>query len=196
MRYTPRIEEPWLGVSGPIASDVGASAFGVEERGKLGEVVVSMRHRRTARRRSESGASAVEFALVAPIFIMLVFGVISFGIVFGQNLALDNAAREAARSAVVENRTCGQIETTATDAAHSIAMDGDDVAVSIKRGQSAAAAVNACAGGDAVTPCTGSAAGDSIYVQLDFTSQLIIPLALVKDTYPIAGNGVFRCEFS
>ena len=148
------------------------------------------------RRRSETGAAAVEFALVAPLFILLVFGVVSFGIVFAQNLALGNGAREAARSGVVENRTCGQIRTSATDAANSIAMQGADVTVSIKRGQSSATAVNAFSGGDAVTPCTGSAPGDSIYVRLDFTSHLIIPLAIVKDTYPLSGNGVFRCEFS
>ena len=148
------------------------------------------------RRRRHDGASAVEFALVAPLFIILVFGVISFGIVFAQDLALGNGAREAARSAVVENRTCGQIRTTASDAATSIAMDGSDVTVSIARGQSAATAVDACAGGDGVQPCAGSAAGDAIYVRLDFTSRLVIPLALVKDSYPISGNGVFRCEFS
>ncbi len=147
-------------------------------------------------RDEESGASAVEFALVAPLFIILVFGVISFGIVFAQNLALGNGAREAARSAVVENRTCGQIKTTATDAANSIAMSGTNVTVSIKRGQSAATAVNACSGGDTVKPCVGSIANDSIYVRLDFTSKLIIPLALVKNSYPISGSGVFRCEFS
>lgn len=141
------------------------------------------------------GAAAVEFALVAPLFIILVFGLISFGIVFAQNLALGNGAREAARSGVVENRTCGQIKTTAMDAATSISMQGADVTVSIKRGQSAATAVNACAS-DAVTPCTGSVAGDSIYVRLDFTSHLIIPLAIVKDSFPLSGNGVFRCEFS
>lgn len=138
----------------------------------------------------------VEFALVAPLFIILVFGVISFGIVFAQNLALDNGAREAARSAVVENRTCGQIKTTAKDAANTIAMQGTNVSVSIKRGQNAATATNACGGGDAVKPCTGSAPGDSIYVKLDFTSHLIIPLAVVKDSFPLSGNGVFRCEFS
>jgi Flp pilus assembly protein TadG len=138
----------------------------------------------------------VEFALVAPIFIILVFGVISFGIVFGQNIALGNAAREAARSAVVENRTCAQIRTTAKDAAASIAMDGQNVSVSIKRGQNLATATNACAGGDSVNPCAGSADGDSIYVRLDFTSRLIIPLAVIKDSYPLSGNGVFRCEFS
>lgn len=149
-----------------------------------------------AAQRSADGAAAVEFALVAPLFIILVFGLISFGIVFGQNLALGNGAREAARSGVVENRTCGQIRTSAKDAATSIAMQGTAVTVSIKRGQSAATAVDACTGGDAVTPCTGSAAGDSIYVRLDFTSHLIIPLAIVKDTFPLSGSGVFRCEFS
>ena len=148
------------------------------------------------RRRSSAGAAAVEFALVAPLFIILVFGVISFGIAFAQNLALGNAAREAARSGVVEGRTCGQIRSTATDAANTIAMQGSNVTVTIKRGQTAATATNACTGGDSVTPCAGSAAGDSLYVRLDFTSQLIIPLALVKDSFPLSGDGVFRCEFS
>jgi Flp pilus assembly protein TadG len=146
-------------------------------------------------RRTTDGAAVVEFALVSPLFIILVFGVISFGIVFAQNLALDNGARGAARSAVVENRTCGQIKTTAKDTASTIAMQGTNVTVSIKRGQSAATATNACAN-DSVKPCAGSAPGDSIYVRLDFTSHLIIPLAVVKDTFPLSGNGVFRCEFS
>jgi Flp pilus assembly protein TadG len=145
--------------------------------------------------RPADGAAVVEFALVAPIFIILVFGVISFGIVFAQDLALDNGAREAARSGVVENRTCGQIKTSAKDAATSIAMKSADVSVSIKRGSSAATAVNACAS-DLVTPCTGSSPGDSIYVRLDFTSHLIIPLAIVEDSFALSGNGVFRCEFS
>jgi Flp pilus assembly protein TadG len=146
--------------------------------------------------RPDDGAAAVEFALVAPLFIILVFGLISFGMVFAQSLALDNGAREAARSGVVENRTCGQIRTSAKDAASTIAMQGTDVTVSIRRGQSAATATEACAGGDAVNPCTGSATGDSLYVRLDFTSHLIIPLAVVQDSFPLSGKGVFRCEFS
>jgi Flp pilus assembly protein TadG len=149
------------------------------------------------RRRTSDGAAAVEFALVAPLFIILVFGVISFGIVFGQNLALENGARQAARSAVVENRTCGQIKTTAKDAATSINMGGSQVTVTVKRGASAAGATNICpVGSDAVNPCAGSTDGDSIYVRLDFTSQLLIPLAVVKSSYPLSGNGVFRCEFN
>jgi Flp pilus assembly protein TadG len=159
-------------------------------------VIRDSRAARSRERRASAGAATVEFALVAPLFIILVFGVISFGIVFAQNLALGNGAREAARSGVVENRTCGQIRTSARDAATSIAMDSANVTVSVKRGQSAATAVDACAGGDAVTPCAGSLAGDSLYVRLDFTSRLIVPLAIVKDSFPLSGSGVFRCEFS
>jgi hypothetical protein len=63
-------------------------------------------------------------------------------------------------------------------------------------GQTADTATSACGGGDDFSPCEGSVDGDSIYVRLDFTSELIIPLALVKDSFPISGDGVFRCEFS
>ena len=38
------------------------------------------------RRRSDDGASAVEFALVLPILLFLVFGIISFGTFFAQHL--------------------------------------------------------------------------------------------------------------
>lgn len=144
----------------------------------------------------DEGAATVEFALVAPIFLMLVFGIISFGIVFAQDLALGNGAREAARSGVVQGSTCGQIRTSARDAATSIAMTGADVTVTVKRGSSSATATDACTGGDGAKPCQGSAPGDSVYVKLDYTSQLIVPLAVVKSSYPISGEGVFRCEFS
>jgi len=49
----------------------------------------------------ENGSSAVEFALVLPILIMLIFGVVEFGIAFGDFLAITHAAREGARLAAV-----------------------------------------------------------------------------------------------
>lgn len=57
------------------------------------------RHRVGRRRRRDRGQSLAEFALVAPIFFLLVFSVIQLGLVFGTQNGLVNGAREAARRA-------------------------------------------------------------------------------------------------
>jgi len=55
---------------------------------------------RLRRRRSgERGQSLAEFALVAPIFFLLVFSVIQLGLIFGTQNGLVNGVREAARRA-------------------------------------------------------------------------------------------------
>lgn len=133
-----------------------------------------------------------------PILIMLVFGIISYGIVFAQMLALGNGAREAARYGVIETRTCGQIVTAARDASNTIAMSGTDVTVTVTRGASRALATagGSRCGSGSTKPCLGSTAGDSLYVRLQYTSEVIIPLAVVDDTVEIDGLGVFRCEYS
>ena len=51
--------------------------------------------RRSARR--EDGASAVEFALVAVLLFMVVFGMISGGLAYNRKIALTDAAREGVR---------------------------------------------------------------------------------------------------
>jgi Flp pilus assembly protein TadG len=52
--------------------------------------------------RSRSGAAAVEFAIVLPIFLMLLFGIIQFGSVLFLHNNMVNAAREAARRMSVD----------------------------------------------------------------------------------------------
>ena len=49
----------------------------------------------------EKGASAVEFAIILPILVMLVFGIIQFGLAFNKYIAITHAAREGARLAAV-----------------------------------------------------------------------------------------------
>jgi Flp pilus assembly protein TadG len=146
------------------------------------------------RARGQDGAAAVEFALIVIPFVMLVFGIISFGILFAQQLALGNAARDAARSAVVETRTCGQVKAVARNAAQTINMSSADVVVSVARVPAAGVAVTTC-GTDSLKPCAGSAANDSIEVTVSYRSEIMIPFVVTKEM-DIAGEGSFRCEFS
>jgi Flp pilus assembly protein TadG len=52
--------------------------------------------------KKEKGASAVEFALILPVFILLIFAILQFGIVFTNWIAITYAAREGARLAAVD----------------------------------------------------------------------------------------------
>jgi len=55
----------------------------------------------TSRSKVERGAAAVEFALVAPLLILLVMSVISYGYMLSFRQALSQGAAEAARAAAV-----------------------------------------------------------------------------------------------
>lgn len=53
--------------------------------------------------RSDTGAELIEFALVFPLLLLVVLGIVDFGLVFQQYEVLTNAAREGARIAVLPN---------------------------------------------------------------------------------------------
>ena len=48
-------------------------------------------------RRSEHGAIAVEFAILLPVFLLLVFGIVDFGHAYYMKQMVTNASREGAR---------------------------------------------------------------------------------------------------
>jgi Flp pilus assembly protein TadG len=56
-------------------------------------------------RKNRRGAAAVEFAIVAPIFFLLVFGMIEYGRMIMVQQVITNAAREGARTAVLDGAT-------------------------------------------------------------------------------------------
>ena len=49
----------------------------------------------------QEGASAVEFALILPLLLILVFGIIEFSILFYDKAMITNASREGARVGIV-----------------------------------------------------------------------------------------------
>src|SRR5260370_11835622 len=52
-------------------------------------------------RKKQKGVAAVEFALVAPILLLIVFGIIELGIGMYDKAVVTNAAREGARAGIV-----------------------------------------------------------------------------------------------
>ena len=66
-----------------------------------GKVPVGLRGVSRLRSLDRRGASAVEFALVLPLLMVLLTGIIQFGWVFFIQFSMENAAREGARQLAV-----------------------------------------------------------------------------------------------
>ncbi|MEW5762999.1 MAG: TadE/TadG family type IV pilus assembly protein [Bacillota bacterium] len=64
----------------------------------------------SARSGGEKGQAVLEFALIIPILLLFLFGVIEFGRVFSAQLTVNAAAREGARYGIIGDRTASQIE--------------------------------------------------------------------------------------
>jgi Flp pilus assembly protein TadG len=62
--------------------------------------------------RKRRGAAAVEFALVAPLFFLLIFGMIEFGRMIMVQQVLTNASREGARKAVLDGSSVTDVNNT------------------------------------------------------------------------------------
>ena len=121
--------------------------------------------RRLGRRRNE-GQSLVEFALVFPIFILLLAGIIDFGLGLYSYNTIINAAREGARLGVTN---CTATNCAAAVQARTVAnsnglLAGGNVTVSCATAAGAAEA------------CTASKAGDSVNVQVNYQYRMIWPL--------------------
>jgi Flp pilus assembly protein TadG len=55
------------------------------------------------KRRDQKGASLVEFALIAPILFLILFGLIDFGFIYNDFLSLRQGVRDGARQGAVAN---------------------------------------------------------------------------------------------
>jgi Flp pilus assembly protein TadG len=85
-------------------------------------------------RLNERGASAVEFAILLPVLMLILFGTIEFGMVMYSREILTNASREGARAGIVQQTpklTQGQIEGVVTNYLTNTGIDPANVTVSV-----------------------------------------------------------------
>jgi Flp pilus assembly protein TadG len=128
--------------------------------------------------RNERGAAAVEFALLLPLLVVILFGIIAFGIALMRTVNYVSAAREGARYAAVhcrpESTSCTStlIQDRVTQSAN-----GNPI------GPGTPAADRDCA----VTP------GQPVTVSWNQAVPVQIPL-LPDLSFTMTVSGTFRCE--
>lgn len=87
--------------------------------------------------RRDEGASAVEFVLILPILLILVFGIIDYGWWFGETLGLRSGVREAARLGVVNEITAGgnsadAVKAVMLERSPQLTSDATNLAVAVR----------------------------------------------------------------
>jgi Flp pilus assembly protein TadG len=132
--------------------------------------------------KKESGAAAVEFALISIVLFTILFGIIEFGQFYSQFQVFQSAAREGARVASVRPAAPGSVVTPATVSAAVLAA--------------AAPYGSKINGAISVTPasgCTVAAKGTAITVSWPQSFNVTLPFVpAINFTQTI--KGVFRCE--
>lgn len=78
--------------------------------------------------RDQRGAQAVEFALVLPILLALLVGIMEFGMMFNRQVMVTQAARAAARSMAIHNSP-SDARDAARNAAPSLGLTESQISV-------------------------------------------------------------------
>ncbi|NNC92509.1 MAG: pilus assembly protein [Acidimicrobiia bacterium] len=114
------------------------------------------------RRENDGGVAVVEFAIIAPVLVLLLFGIIEAGWAFAQQLEVRHGAREGARLAAVNEgslddivaATCAQMDLSTSGATVSLAKSGPAVGDSAR--------VEVAAPVDSITGLTGLVFGTTL----------------------------------
>ena len=116
-------------------------------------------------RRHRRGQSLVEFALIVPIFLILVFAIVDFGMGFHAYITVTNSAREGARLGAV-GASSPTIVQRVRDTSGTLDQSKLTVAVTNAQGQP----------------------GQSVVVDVDYQYDLITPLAGLVQF--VSGNAI------
>lgn len=100
----------------------------------------NMKRSRRARASSDEGVSMVEMAIVSPLLVLLLFGIIEAGWAFSQQLEVRHGVREGARVAALNegtldeivDATCVQMGLAVSNAAISVTKTGTAVGNTVR----------------------------------------------------------------
>jgi Flp pilus assembly protein TadG len=94
----------------------------------------------------------VEFAVVAPLFFLLLAGIVEFGQAFQIEHMLSNASRRGARAAIVDGATSSQVQQLVkTHCAQTLTVTEGDVTVEIAVNGSTGADLSQAEEGDEIS---------------------------------------------
>ena len=129
------------------------------------------------RARDERGAAAVEFALVLPLLILLVFGIAYFSIGYNRKQGLQAAAREGARLGALPQSTSTDIRNKVQSALAGSVPGTPTVTIT--------------PGG--TRPCDLAPVGSTVKVKVTAPYSFDIPL-FGSQSISMSGTGEFKCE--
>jgi Flp pilus assembly protein TadG len=124
-----------------------------------------MTRRSASKKADERGAAAVEFALLLPMLLLLVFGIIDFGRALNAQVTLTQAAREGARLAALnESNVVSRTQAAATGLS--------PVAVSV---------TSSCP--------VGAGQGQDAVVQVSYSFSFVTPVGAIAGMFGGSGFG-------
>jgi Flp pilus assembly pilin Flp len=133
--------------------------------------------RKACGRRDDRGAALVEFAVVLPLLMVLIFGVVQFGMLFNRQQGVHAAAREGARIASLPSSTQSDISQRTLSALEGVPFDTTPTV-----------ATNP----NVTKPCEFRR-GETVVVVVSVPTTLEIPLWGTRNV-TLTGRGEFRCE--
>ena len=123
------------------------------------------------RNRDERGAALVEFALVLPVLVLFLFGIVEFGRAYSARIQLTSAVREGARAAALGGTATQTAEATRKGAA---GLTPDAIVV------------------ETTTCPTATTPAPNATVKAAYPFRYTIPL-FRNGTWTLTATGVMRC---
>lgn len=125
--------------------------------------------------KGEDGQSIIEFALILPILLLILMGILEFGLMLNAYLSINNASRDGARYASV-----GSTDDSVVAAIENVLPMIDPLDVSVN-----------------ISPLYGSRnRGDAVTVEVLYTYEVTMPVisAIISNSIDLRAETTMRVE--